>query len=590
MPWEVDEAEQSEAVYRFRIANVNMRFRPTRATLRGTIELPDGASIGCGATLFGAKNELDRLISGAEVLHMLASVVYLDALPWLRVKRVVPAGEVGTIKPRYPRGHRVTAQPGDHGAYHQAADWLLEQFARDPSRRPGGAEHQALHELLYRKLMAVHEPDSLAKGVSELTRLKNSICRRLIEQAAQEHRAVIEMPPEAVLAEEFVRTPRLPRLKGVELNAEQMRAVREILADLGQRRRMWRLLMGDVGCGKTLVYLTAAATMAAAGYPVVILEPTRPLANQVEAVLEAAFVASGVIAPEERARIRVDTTGVLFDQGAEAPALTIIDEQQKYSVGQKMQAAQPGAHVLEVSATFIPRSQALAELGVYPISRLVNPPIERDIRTRAIRYGESRRLLDWVDRYLEANPGRTVLVVYPQRDAKDAAAVKDAEGAAGRWAKRHPTEVVHGTTEEGEVSAALARIIRGESRVLVTTVLLETGLDLPNLGAVIIAHAERFGLATLHQIRGRVARRGGRGYCHLIAGPDVKDEAWDRIAGFAKTRLGDEVAAMDLDNRGAGDLGAFSTVQHGDPKLLPGLELAEWMSRNRDVVRRIFSS
>lgn len=591
VPWEVTEGEQASGVYRFRLRSWEIKYRPTRATIRGEVLMPEGGQIQARAVLIGVQDELKAMLKVGAEINVFATVSYLNDIPWLKVIEVVSDDQVGTIEPRYPARHKIAPEEkiDSDRSYAAAADWLIERYARDKSAMKGGEGYQELHQSLCSKLMAVHEPKDLAAAAGALAALKKSLCIRVAEEMAEGHQKVLNIPPEIVLTAHQVREPLLPRLPGIELNQSQMKAVGEILADLARKRRMWRLLMGDVGTGKTLVFLTVAATLARYGHRVLIMEPTRPLASQVEAVLLAAFVESGVLSQEEAGNIRIGTTGLLFEESEQPPALTIIDEQQKYSVGQKLRAAEPGAHVLEVSATFIPRTHELAELGLYPVSLLEAPPVERTITTRAVSHQESRRVMDWVERYLEANPEKSILVVYPERTDKEAEAVKDVESAGERWARRYPTDVVHGALDEGAVSEAIARVIRGKTKVLVTTVLLETGLDLPNLGAVIIGHAERFGLATLHQIRGRVARRGGQGYCYLVAGPKIKDQAWERLSTFAGTRDGNEVAAIDLQNRGSGDIGVFSDLQSGNFVPLPGLGFEQWALTNRASVRKMFT-
>ncbi len=581
-------------VYEWMVSTVDWRQSPPRAVMRGTIRLLSGTCIRASAIWFGPRTEIDCWLvrsKGSRVcaaghsvdIHVWGTVRYLGGQPWLTIRRVILPWEVGTVEPRYPRGVRPRMPVDPERDYMNAERWVREHWAG--TGLPDGAFGKLLR--------SVHQPERIGVAQAARREVGNVLARSYVDHLVAQHASALtvsgvwQFPPLADASD-----PAVPDRPGTLLEAvphgqvlahSQRHAVRELLRGMDAGKRMWTVLSGEVGCGKTAVFLSVVAHVVSAGGRALIIEPTRPLAHQVESVFRRDVLSAGLIDAEAAARVTISTIGALHElrAGRVRPYdLVVLDEQQKYSVAQKLEAAYPAAHVIEVTATLIPRSQALVRMGIIPTITLDPLPIAKDIRTLCYRRQDAGILLRQVKRYLADHPGRNVLVVYPEREAKHAEAIRDVERAGAWWARRYPTAVVHGTTPDTEVIAVLDRLALGQLRVLIATTLVETGLDLSTLGVVVVGHAGRFGLATLHQIRGRVARRGGVGHCLLLCGEEGGESAWERLVRFADTTSGEEVAEIDLANRRSGDLLVGGTSQHGDPTPIPGLDIEAWLDRH----------
>ena len=386
---------------------------------------------------------------------------------------------------------------------------------------------------------------------------------------------------------------------------DQRRAIDEILADLAKGTPMLRLLQGDVGTGKTAVAFVAAAATAAAGHQSALLAPTELLARQHAATaqrilsplgIEVALVLGGTSAAERRAARAAAADGsaalvigthALFAEGTQFASLglVIVDEQHRFGVEERaklLSKASREPHLLLMTATPIPRTiaqllyadVASSELRALPAGR---QPIRTAIRTSA----DLERVWSFVDE--EAAAGRQTFVVVPRIADADAGGEPeqgatfddDGEdgGATGVEAqaellrKRLPHRrigVVHGQQRAAERTAAMQAFVAGEADVLVGTTVIEVGVDVPAASVMVILEAERFGLATLHQLRGRVGRGGEKGWCILVS--DSDDEvAAARLKAIESTRDGFLLAEQDIALRGEGSV--LGTSQSGLPPL-----------------------
>lgn len=383
---------------------------------------------------------------------------------------------------------------------------------------------------------------------------------------------------------------------GRSLTDDQVRAMREIAGDLIRAVPMRRLLSGDVGTGKSMPAQLIARCVADAGGRVAIMLPNATLATQ----FHREFV--GLFADDPPALVTTDTaeldaaacsiligTTALLHREVGEMSLVIIDEQHRFSVHQREALAGPNTHLLEMTATCIPRSQALVALGRLDVSHLHTPFRPKTIHTALYEsQHDARRFFADIDAFLKAN-GR-ILVVYPKRHPDDPelpgeegagrkARTEDKHtvtGALPLWTSRYGDDVAAITSdhETAEKEATLARFRAGDLRVMLTTTVVEIGLNLENLYRIVIMDPTRYGLNTLHQLRGRVARHGGVGYCDLYAVNQLKPEQRDRLDYFCATSDGFALAEFDLRRRGAGDLGGESRHQSGaDRRTLFGAAL-----------------
>jgi ATP-dependent DNA helicase RecG len=377
------------------------------------------------------------------------------------------------------------------------------------------------------------------------------------------------------------------------LTGDQQRVWQEIRGDLAGRAPMNRLLVGDVGTGKTVLAVLAAVAARAARRTTALLAPTEILAEQhFETVNRLALplgvrgaLLTGATPPRERAELArwlergevslVVGTHALFSESVELPrlGLVVIDEQHRFGVAQRRALARKGEnpHLLAMSATPIPRSLALTVFGDLDHSVLrERPPGRAPVQTTIVPPTAGRAVMTQVSETLRR--GEQIFVVYPLVEESEKADLKDATRGFERLRKALPgvtSALVHGRMDRAERARAMAEFAQGRVRVLVATTVIEVGVDVPNATLLIVQHAERFGLAQLHQLRGRVGRGGRPGHALLIADPTTP-ESVERLAILERSDSGFDIAEADLRIRGAGEW--LGTRQAGH---LPELRLAD---------------
>jgi ATP-dependent DNA helicase RecG len=399
-----------------------------------------------------------------------------------------------------------------------------------------------------------------------------------------------------------------------ELTGAQLRALREIVADMRGATKMHRLLQGDVGSGKTVVALFAALFAMDNGYQVALMAPTELLAEQhlrtttalwAPLAIRPILVTGSQSAGERRvtaARMAESTpllvigTHALVQEATQFArlGLAIVDEQHRFGVEQRQALGAKGEHpdVLLLSATPIPRSLALTAYGDLDVSVLdERPPGRRTIMT-ALRPESARaRVLAFIAAQL--SQGRQAYVVYPVIDESERADVKSAtamyatlSGPGGAFADRR-VALLHGRIPAEQRDTIMRAFRDGQIDVLIATTVIEVGIDVPNATVMLIEHPERFGLSQLHQLRGRVGRGSEESYCILLG--DGGPEAADRLRMFASTDDGFAIARADLRLRGMGDL--FGAQQSGSPtfRVADPLRDEALNERARDIAEQLLS-
>jgi len=374
-----------------------------------------------------------------------------------------------------------------------------------------------------------------------------------------------------------------------QLTGAQSKVIAEIGRDLAARHPMNRLLQGDVGSGKTVVAIAAMLLVIEAGYQAAFMAPTQILAEQHYAVLRRWLEPLGVrmalrtaarqeesflplVAGDENAHVIIGTHALLYDTVSFSNlGLVVIDEQHKFGVAQRarLTAREPAPDVLVMTATPIPRTLTMTVYGDLDVSIIDEMPRNRGKVITAVRdVSKLGEVLSFLRGQLET--GRQLYVIYPLIDESEKLDVKAASAEYELWRERlHPyrCELLHGRIPAAEKQETMARFRRGETKALISTTVIEVGVDVPNATVMLVENAERFGLAQLHQLRGRIGRGEHKSYCILLTSDESKETS-AKLAVLERTNNGFEVAEADWDLRGPGDL--LGTAQSGLPALKIG--------------------
>jgi ATP-dependent DNA helicase RecG len=391
-----------------------------------------------------------------------------------------------------------------------------------------------------------------------------------------------------------------------ELTGAQKRVVRELRRDMASGHQMNRLLQGDVGSGKTLVALMAALIAIGNGYQVAIMAPTEILANQhlntIRKFLMDLPVKVDILTGSVKAKVRkklleelkngeinilIGTHALIEDKVVFAKlGLAVIDEQHRFGVEQRAKLWSKSEilpHVLVMTATPIPRTLAMTLYGDLDYSVIDEmPPGRKPVKT--VHQLDSKRLnvFSFVKQQVDA--GRQAYFVYPLIEESEKLDLKDLMDGFESITRAFPlpqyaVSIVHGKMNPEEKDYEMDRFVRGETNIMVSTTVIEVGVDVPNASVMVIESAERFGLSQLHQLRGRVGRGADQSYCILMTDFKLTTEARTRINTMVSTNDGFEIADVDLSLRGPGDM--QGTRQSG----LPDLKIAD-LGKDDKILRQ----
>ncbi len=407
------------------------------------------------------------------------------------------------------------------------------------------------------------------------------------------------------LLEKFLRS------LSFELTDAQRRVIAEIQRDLATNVPMNRLLQGDVGSGKTVVAIAAILLAIEAGCQAAFMAPTQILAEQHYAVLRRWLeplevrlsIRTGarqeenflpLVAGDENPDVVIGTHALLYETVSFSNlGLVVIDEQHKFGVAQRarLTAREPAPDVLVMTATPIPRTLTMTVYGDLDVSVIDEMPRNRGKIITAVR-DESKlgEVLGFLRTQLEG--GRQIYVIYPLIDESEKLDVKAAATEYNLWRERlHPfcCELLHGRIPSPGKQEIMERFRSGETEVLISTTVIEVGVDVANATVMLIENAERFGLAQLHQLRGRIGRGEHKSFCILLSSDQSKETA-TKLAVLEKTVDGFKVAEADWDFRGPGDL--LGTAQSGLPALKIGnlKSDAQLMRRARSAAMSILAA
>ncbi len=393
------------------------------------------------------------------------------------------------------------------------------------------------------------------------------------------------------------------------LTSAQQQAWQEISTDLQSGLRMHRLLQGDVGAGKTWVAALAMAMTAGNGYQAALLAPTEVLAQQHANTLQSLFEPLGLdialLTGSSKTKVRrailadllhgrlkliVGTHALLTDDVVfDHLALALVDEQhrfgvrQRWALAEKQHSENEPIHLLGMTATPIPRTLALSLYGDMDLSIMRGmPPGRKAVETRVIKSDKMQPLVGGMQRILDAG-GRIYWIVPRIDEDEDGVSVDQRVDLLKGYFPDANVLGLHGRMKSKDKQAALAAFTTGASEILVSTTVVEVGVDVPEAHLIVIEQAEAYGLAQLHQLRGRVGRSTVQSYCMLIAGEQISETAMARLKQMVHTHDGLELAEADLSLRGGGD--AVGTRQHGDA----GFRLLN-MAEDAPLIRQWFEN
>jgi ATP-dependent DNA helicase RecG len=438
-------------------------------------------------------------------------------------------------------------------------------------------KREALRQIHFPRSAELLEQARSTLIFEELFYFQIAIARRALRRR---ERQVERRAPAGILKRRLIE--RLP----FELTSGQVQAAAEIAADMAESRPMARLLQGDVGSGKTLVAFLACLDAIEAGGQAAFMAPTELLARQHAATaarlleplgLRLAYLSGNIDDAARPSLLKAIRTGevdlvlgtqALFSDDVEYKnlRLTVIDEQHRFGVLQRLALARKGPlpDLLMMTATPIPRTLALTVFGDLAVSVIKTmPPGRKPVITHLAKAGNDAKVYEFVRRLLAA--GRQAYFVYPLIGESEKLELKNAEAMYERLqGDIYPgfkLGLIHSRLREEEKRAVMDAFTRGELSVLVATSVVEVGVDVPNAAAIVVEHAERFGLAALHQLRGRVGRGSEQSYCFLVYSEPVTEEAKARLKAMLSTSDGFEIAERDLKIRGPGEIAG--TAQSG---------------------------
>lgn len=522
---------------------------------------------------------LDRTIAVGQTLLVSGPVRFYHGRQMAPREYLVLADAEGEADP-LAAGKVLPVYPATEGLSHKVIRGLIERhldgliaLAGDDAT-PEAARRALDLPTLHDALLAVHRPQSLAAAergrqrlaFDELLDLQLMLTRA--RTLAKRHRSGVAFEVKGELTTGLRQNLPWP------LTEDQQHAIREIVDDMTSPDRMHRLLMGDVGTGKTVVALFAMLLAMENGYQAALMAPTELLAEQHAATLTRLLEPLG-IRPElllgrltagEKKTVReklgsgaarlVIGTHALVQESVhfQRLGLVVIDEQHRFGVEQRAALIGKGAapDVLLLTATPIPRSLALTLYGDLDVSTLRHrPPGRGTVRTALRSEGQRARVFDFIRSACQS--GRQAYVVLPVIEESERADLRAATTMSQTLAARWPdlnVGLVHGRMKADERDAVMRAFRDGKVNVLVATTVIEVGIDVANATIMLVEHPERFGLAQLHQLRGRIGRGAEDSFCILLS----PEAAPDRLHGFASTTDGFRIAELDLKERGMGDL------------------------------------
>jgi len=529
----------------------------------------------------GAQVERWTALATGDPLHIRGTLQSWAGKLQITSPTFIPDEFVGGVMPNYPSRRGIVSATVTIAATRYAlARHLAAGAAGLAASFPGMTEAEILRDArltapsLEHLLNSVHRPNTAQEGEEALVE-----ARRLAAFSVAWHAKRLRNTQEVEASRVAITSDQVRRIIAalpVTLTDDQRQAVREICTDLASHIPMRRILSGDVGSGKTITYMVPALAVRETGGLVVIMSPNTLLVDQFVAecrgvagpdVPIVAVTSAMKRLPDLSANpILVGTTALLtrLATAQRVPSLLICDEQHKFAPNQRTRIAGAATNLLEATATPIPRSTALITHGAMDVSILRQSPVARNVFSRIVEgSGEARRWLFTQTRKI-IDAGGQVAIIYPIVSDKNQER-RSLAAAFKRWEAEFPGRVVmvHGAMKDAEKLDAIRRLKENRQAICVASTVLELGLTMPALKALVVVHPERYGVSQLHQLRGRVARHGGTGHFFMLLPAQVSDAAKTRLQLLERHSDGFTLAEEDARMRGYGDLVEKAERQHG---------------------------
>ncbi len=489
----------------------------------------------------------------------------------------------GTIIPLYPLTAELKKVRIDHRSFRRIIKENEEMFSiiEDHFEESVLSEQKLIP--LQTALQHIHFPESRKNLLAAMERLKFDEHFFLQLLMALRKKSYEKIGTNA-LTKSGPHVQQIETELGFELTAAQQKVIQEIRIDIARPKAMNRLLQGDVGSGKTIVAILVAAAAVANGVQVAVMAPTEILAHQhfesFKNQLNKVHISCALLVGKQKATERkqileavkdgkinvVIGTHALIQAEVEFKNLgfVVVDEQHRFGVVQRGILLQKGSHphLLAMTATPIPRTMAITYHGDMDLSIIDEMPKDRKpVITKIVKEDRLQNVYKFIREEVQA--GRQCMVVYPlveETEKSDLAAATEGFEALQNIFKGIKIGLIHGRMKKEEKDAIMDAYAKNEIKILVSTTVIEVGIDIPNASVMLIEHAERFGLTQLHQLRGRVGRGSSKSYCILVE-RNIRDTSRKRLAIMEKTNNGFVIADEDLKMRGPGKF--FSTEQSG---------------------------
>lgn len=490
---------------------------------------------------------------------------------------VIPPDVIGRVVPVYEKRRGRVAEGAIYEATRHAlryylddsVDFLKSSFARMDEQRLlsiVGISSPSIETLI----RGLHDPVGPDEAELALTEARRFAAFSIVYQANLS-RSKTPCPSSAIPLPRNILEKLAAKIP-YPLTDDQKRTLREIIIDLGRPYPMKRVITGDVGCGKTITFMIPVFAVQQVGMRAVVLTPNSLLAEQFAAEARAMFGRDApvlVVTSSTKTLnvvgnpVLVGTTALLNRLKNEPPpALLVVDEQQKFAVSQKTALAKMATNFIEATATPIPRTTALITHGGMDVSIIRQMPVMKNILTKIVSSVEATRLYSHTQKVIES--GGQVAIVYPLVE-NDSKVKKSVTAAYEQWERKFPGQVamLHGSLSEQDKLAAIKDLKMGIRKIAVVSTVIEIGLTIPSLKSLVVVNPERYGVSTLHQLRGRVARHGGNGYFFLFLPDPISPETADRLRLLERFTDGFALSEYDAQLRGYGDLFEDAERQHG---------------------------